>query len=262
MVFNVGAALWDAVLLTLLFWGVGNPAAAQERTYSVVLPELQYAHHCSSEIQLHNVSPRFVDVDVIGHKSTGAIVGLLERNTNHFRLSPSETAHVRLDVEDDTAWAQIDEIVPHPRLQPVLAVSAFTECLDGNERLSEPREIAATTRDPRFSLDPTTAAASGTTLLMINDSTDRVEWSACYSAGTEVSNGNGQMTMLCSQTLESTLAAYQSCHLATSVEGKPLVRFRAHGPSVAVQVLTQSSPRVQLYKVESRIHFDMDDPAR
>lgn len=250
-------------MLCLLLWGVSNPAAAQERAFSVVLPELQYSRHCSSEIDLHNTSPRFVDVDIVGHKSTGAIRGLLDRKTNRLRLNPGERVALRLDVQNESAWAQIVETVPHPRLNPVLAISGFTECLNGNELLSQPREIASPARDPHFSLDPASVSGrSGTVLLIINASAAHVSWSACYSAGTEVSNGKGEMTSLCSQTLESTLAAYQSCRLATSIDGKPLIRFRARGPAVAMQILTPSSLELQLFKVESTIHFDLDSLER
>ncbi|HEY3741958.1 MAG TPA: hypothetical protein VGL53_19035, partial [Bryobacteraceae bacterium] len=182
-------------MLCLLLWGVSIPAAAQERAFSVVLPEMQYSHHCSSEIELHNTSPRFVDVDVIGRKSTGAIVGLRDRKTNRLRLSPGERVPLRLEVQNEIAWAQIVETVPHPRLQPVLAISGFTECLNGNERLSEPREIASPSSNPHFSLDPASVSGrTGTVLLIINASAAHVSWSACYSAGTEVSNGKGEMT--------------------------------------------------------------------
>jgi hypothetical protein len=71
-----------------------------------------------------------------------------------------------------------------------------------------------------------------------------------------VSNGEGEMVPLCSETLERTLAPYQSWRLATTVGGKPLVRFRATGAAVAVQVLSPSALQVQLYKVESTIRFE------
>ena len=64
------------------------------------------------------------------------------------------------------------------------------------------------------------------------------------------------MTPLCSESLDRTLAPYQSWRLATSIDGKPLVRFRATGSAVAVQMLAPGAPQVRLYKVESTIRFD------
>jgi hypothetical protein len=255
----VSAACANAALC-LLFWGISNcqPVLGQERNVSVVLPELQYARHCSSEITLHNVSARFVDVAVVGHKSNGAIVGLMERKTNRIRVSPSEYVQVRLQVQDDVAWAEVIEAVPQPRLRPVLSISAFTECLDGNELLTEPREIAPLIENPKFSVEPSASPApAGTVLLVINASDKRMNWIACYSAGTTVSNGEGEMIPLCSERLERVLAPYQSWRLVTTLKGNPLVRFRATGEAVAMQLLTPSALQVQMYKVESTIRFDL-----
>ena len=147
---------------------------AQERGFAVVLPELQYSRQCSSEISLHNLSPRFVDVEVIGHKSTGALVGLIDRPVNRMRLRPTERARMRLDVEDDVAWAEVVEIIPSPRLRPVLAIGGKTECLDGNELLTAGREIAAVTADPGFSTGHESALLNGMVLLLINASGQRM----------------------------------------------------------------------------------------
>lgn len=229
---------------------------AQGRGFPFVLPELQYSSHCSSEISIHNVSPRFVDLEVVGHKSTGALAGLIDRRTNRLRLRPSERVQVRLDVEEDVAWAEVIEIVPSPRLKPVLAVSGKTECLDGNELLTAAREIAPVSGDPKFAIDHEAASLNGMVLLLINASDRRMSWTACYSAGHTVSDGNGAMMPLCSESLHRTLAPYQSWRLAAAVEGKPLVRFNATGPAVAMQMLAPAAPQVRLYKVESTIRFD------
>ena len=235
-------------LLTLL--------VAQERNFAVVLPELQYSRQCSSEISIHNTGPRFVDLELAGHKASGALVGLVDRKTNRMRLRPSERVAVRLDVVDEVAWAVVIELVPSPRLQPVLAVSGKTECLDANELLTASREIAPIISDPKFALDYEAAALNGKVLLLINASNRRMEWKACYSSGTTVSDGNGGMTSVCSESLERTLAPYQSSRLPASVDGKPLVRFRATGSGVAMQMLAPSAPQVRLYTVESTIRFD------
>ena len=229
---------------------------AQERNFSVVLPELQYSHHCSSEIALTNPSPRFVDVSVAGHKASGALVGLVDRRSNKLRLHPAERVTVKLDVEQEDAWAEIIEVVPSPRLAPVLVVSGHTECLAVTELVTAAREVAPIVADPAFSLDYDAAMLNGKILLVINASDKRMQWSACYSSGTTVSNGNGGMMLLCSESLERTLAPYQSSRLATSIEGKPLVRFRAQGTAVALQMVTLSAPQVRLYKVESTIRFN------
>ena len=233
---------------------------AQERGFSVVLPELQYSRHCSSEITLHNPSLRFVDADVVGHKSTGALVPLLDRRTNRIRLRPSERIRTRLEVENDTAWAEVMELVPSPRLQPVLAISGLTECLDGNELLTTAREIVPPAANPDFTLDREDRSLKGMVLLVINASSRRAQWTACYSAGHTVSNGSGVMVPLCSQTLGRTLAPYQSSRLEVSVEGNPLTKFRAVGPAIAIQILAPSAPQVQMFKVESGIRFD--EPGR
>lgn len=241
-----------------LLWMVA--LTAQERAFSIALPELQYSRQCSSEISIHNPSPRLVDVTVVGHRSTGAVVGLVDKRSNYIRLRPSEQVLLRLDVENEDAWAEVSEVVPHPKLQPVLAVSGKTECLDGNELLTASRDIAAIASDPGFTLDHEAAAGNGRVLLVINASDRRLQWSACYSSGTTVSDGKGGMTPVCSEALERTLAPFQSSRLAASIEGKPLMRFHATGAAVALQMLAPAAPQVRLYKVESTIRFDEPIP--
>lgn len=229
---------------------------AQERNFSVVLPELQYTNHCSSEISLRNTSPRFVDVEIAGHKSTGALVGLIDRRSNRIRLRPAERSQVRLEVENDVAWAEVTEILPHPRLTPALAITATTECIDVNQLLTSAREIAPIMANPVFNIDYATASANGLVLLLINASGESMHWTACYSAGHTISDGNGNMTPLCTEVLDRTLGPYQSSRLRASLDGKPLVQFRAEGSAVAMQMLAPTALHLQLYKVESTIRFD------
>ncbi len=229
---------------------------AQERSVSVVLPELQYSPHCSSEITLHSTSQRFVDVDVVGHKSTGALVGLVDRRANRVRMKPAERVVVKLAIENDVAWAEVVEWVPSPRLKPVLAVSGRTECLDTNELVAAGREIAPVMSEPHFAIDHSAAALNGRVLLLINASDQSMAWTACYSGGTTISDGKGGMVPLCSETIDRTLGPFQSSRLAAAIDGNPLVQFRATGLVVAMQMLVPSAPQVRLYKVESTIRFD------
>ena len=229
---------------------------AQERNFSIVLPELQYSKRCSSEISLRNTSPRFIDVDIAGHKSTGALVALTDRPSNHFRLRPAERLQLRLDVENDTAWAEVIETVPHASLTPGLAVAAKTECLDGNKLLTAAREDAPVSSNPGFAIDHSAAKLNGMVLLVVNASSQPMHWTACYSAGHTVSDGTGRMTPLCSETVHRTLAPFQSSRVAATVDGNPLVRFHSEGLAVAMQMLASEAPQVRLYRVESTILFD------
>jgi hypothetical protein len=244
---------WPDAALCVLLCGIAHPAMAQERNFSVVFPELQYTRHCSSEIEIHNVSQRFVDFEVVGHQSSGAVTALVERKTNRFHLAPSELIAVRLEVQNDVAWAEVIETVPSTRLNPTLAIGAFTECLDGTERITEPREIAPVVRDLSFTLIQP-AAPSSAIFLLINASDSRMLWSACYSGGSTVSNEKGEMVPLCSETLERTLAPYQSWRLTATINGKPLVQFHSTGSAVAMQLLTQSAPSAT---VQSRIYHPL-----
>lgn len=241
------------------FWIIAL-VMAQDRPVSVVLPELQYTAHCSSEISLHNTSARFVDVDVVGHKSTGALVGLVDRRTNRLRLRPMERVEIKLAIENDAGWAEVIEIVPSPRLKAVLAVSGKTECVATNELVTAGREIAPVVSSPHFAIDHSAAALNGMVLLLINASDQPMAWTACYSGGTMISNGSGAMVPLCSEFLDRTLGPFQSWRLAASIDGNPLVGFRATGTAVAMQMLAPSAPQVRLYKVQSTIRFDEDRP--
>lgn len=230
---------------------------AQERPFETVLPELQYGPHCSSEITIHNTSHRFVDAEVTGHRASGALTALAGRPTALIALAPGDTAKLKLDIDDGTGWARIVERVPSPKLQPVLAISGQTQCLEGTELISEPRQIAPVSNNPSFTTTAPGDAIAGEVLLLINNSVSDMTWRACYSGGHTVSDGNGAMVLLCDTSAERTLGPYQSWRLPTVAEGKPLLRFRAEGRSVAMQLLVPSaaSKSKTLFRVESTIRF-------
>src|SRR6476659_3680488 len=122
------------VLGTLLFALWLLPVAAQERMVESVLPALAYGPKCSSTLELHNLGERPVVLEVEGHRSGGALVPLVGHPALTVRLNAAERVSYKLQTDEETsgAWAKVREIVPSPRLTPVIAVSGTTECLIGD----------------------------------------------------------------------------------------------------------------------------------
>ena len=148
-----------------------------------VVPALAYGAKCFSTLQLQNLGDRNVDVDVEGHRESGALVALAGLAGNKVHLGPHEQGSYKLDIPEETsaAWARIRETVPSPDLSPVVAINASTECVIGDQLRTAARGVAYPTRNPWFAGE--VAEMRGDLISLINTSESTARASACYSSG-------------------------------------------------------------------------------
>src|ERR1035441_7632713 len=147
--------------LAALACSLAGPARAAES----VLPSLAYGPSCSSSVVLQNLADTPVDVELAGHRSSGAVVPLAGRAGRVIHLAPGERGSYQLLIqeEDSGAWVRVRE-----RTAPAVAVSGTTECREGNQLRTAARQVAYPTRNPWFAGD--VADLHGSMLSLINAS--------------------------------------------------------------------------------------------
>lgn len=240
------------------------PAVPQERTVESVLPALAYGAKCASTVDLRNLSDRPVTLEIEGHKSTGALAGLVGHPSMTIHLNPVEHTSFKLQIEEETtsAWIKVKEIVPAPRLNPVIAVSGATECVAGDQLRSTQREVAYPSRNPWFSGNVT--EIPGDELLVINTSERPARVWLCYSAGNlysvpSPSHGPSRLTPLCSSDAVVQLSPFGSRQFPVQREGSTFFSVKTEGAAIVLQMLRPLDAAVRLYTVDSTITFGRED---
>jgi len=241
-------------LLPLLATGAVGPPAAE-----TVLPAMAYGSSCWSGITLQNLGDRVVVADVEGHRSSGELVPLQGRDEMTVRLAPGEQTSVRLRIEEETtaAWVKVRERIPIPTLRPVLAVSATTECLAGNELRTARREVAYPMRSPWFSGDVSEMRA-GEVITVINTSSHPTKASACYSTGTFYSvpeQRDSELKPVCSMVSDVLIPPYGSKEFPVEREGNLHFSLKTDGDGIVLQMLRPIDTKVKIYSVDSTVTF-------
>jgi len=258
-----------SIFLTLFFMlqAAGGLAQTQprERVVESIVPWLAYNSSCSSAVELQNLGNREVAAEVEAHKSSGALAPLTGRTGIQVRLSPGDRAEYKLQLTEETtgAWVRVRETVPLPELSPVLAVSGATECLVSNELRTTVREVVWPTRNPWFSAD--VKPGDNGMLALINTSERPVRISGCYSSGVLYSNPRsgsppGEMTPVCSQTIEETAPPFGSRQFPVVQGGNSHFSLMTRGDSIVLQMLRPEGASVKVYRVDSTIVFGKEVP--
>src|ERR1039457_5587203 len=149
--------------LAALACALAGPARPAES----VLPSLAYGPSCSSTVVLQNLADTPVDVELAGHRSSGALVPLAGRAGRGIHLAPGGRGSYQLQIqeEENGAWVQGRERAA-ARAAPVVAVSGTTECRQGNQLRTAARRVAYATRDPWFAGD--VSDLRGSVIALIN----------------------------------------------------------------------------------------------
>jgi len=242
------------------------PAPAQERTVESVLPALAYGPKCSSAIELRNLGERPVTLEVEGHASGGALVPLIGRPSLTVRLNAAERVSYKLQMDEESAsaWAKVREIVPSPRLTPVVAVSGTTECVAGDKLRSTAREPAYPIRNPWFSGDVSEIPSEE--ILVINTSEHAAKAWLCYSAGnlySVPSEGRpiSPLTRLCSSEAVVQIPPFGTRQFPVERDHNSYFSLKTEGNGIVLQMLRPLDATVRLYKVDSTISFGHEEPA-
>ncbi len=240
------------------------PALAQERMVESVLPALAYGPKCSSTLELRNLSERSVTLEVEGHRSGGSLVPLVGHPSLTIRLSAAERVSYKLQLDEETtsAWAKVKEIVPSPRLTPVVAVSGTTECVVGDKLRSTAREPAYPIRNPWFSED--VSEISSEEILVINTSERPVTAWLCYSAGNLYSVPSEtrptQLTQLCSSEAAVQIAPFGTRQFPGQRDHNSYFLLKTQGNGIVLEMLRPLDDTVWLYKVDTTITFGHEEP--
>jgi hypothetical protein len=250
--------------LLCVFWLL--PASAQERMVESVLPALAYGPKCSSTIQLRNLGERPVTLEVEGHGSGGALVPLVGHPSLTIRLNAADRVSYKLQVDDETAsaWAKVREIVPAPRLTPVIAVSGTTECVVGDQLRSSAREPAYPIRNPWFS--GSVSEIPSEEILVVNTTEREAKAWLCYSAGNLYSvpiegRPPAPLTRICSSEAVVQIPPFGARQFPVERDHNAYFSLKTEGNGIVLQMLRPLDATVRLYKVDSTITFGHEEPA-
>src|ERR1035441_3924348 len=160
-------ALSPLFLATLAGAQPPKPAVLAGTALEIVLPSLAYGPSCSSTVVLQNLADTPVDVELEGHRASGALAPLVGRAGRVIHLLPGGKGSYQLQIaeEEGRAWVRVRERLA-ARAAPAVAVSGSTECRAGNQLRTAAREVAYPTRNPWFAGD--VAELRGSVISLIN----------------------------------------------------------------------------------------------
>jgi len=253
-------ALPPLLLVTLVCAQQPKPAVPAGSALESVLPSLAYGPSCSSTVVLQNLAEAPVDVELEGHRSSGAVVPLAGRAGRVIHLAPGEQRSYQLLIqeEDSGAWVRVRE-----RTAPAVAVSGTTECREGNQLRTATRQVAYPTRNPWFAGDA--AGLHGAVISLINASAATVRASLCYSSGNLFSvpgetQASRELRPLCSAAFEVQVPPFGTRDFPVEREGSSYFAVKTWGDSIVLQMLRPANESVRLYTVDSTIKFGGEVP--
>jgi hypothetical protein len=252
--------LLPLLLVTLACAQQPKPAVPADGALESVLPSLAYGPSCLSTVMLQNLAETPVDVELEGHRSSGAVVPLAGRAGRGIHLVPGERGSYQLLIqeEDRGAWVRVRERTP-----PAVAVSGTTECREGNQLRTAARQVAYPTRNPWFAGD--VAGLHGAVISLINVSAGAVRASLCYSSGNLFSvpgetQASWELRPICSAAFEVQVPPFGTRDFPVEREGSSYFSVKTWGDSIVLQMLRPAKEGVQLYTVDSTIKFGSEVP--
>jgi hypothetical protein len=229
-----------------------------------VLPSLAYGPSCSSTVVLQNLADAPVDVELEGHRSSGAVVALAGRTGRVIHLLPGERGGYQLQIqeEDSGAWVRVRERMAAPGA-PAVAVSGTTECRQGDQLRTAARQVAYPTRNPWFAGD--VADLSGSAISLINTSAGAVRAALCYSAGNLYSvpgqtQASRELRPVCSAAFEVQVPPFGTRDFPVERDGSSYFSVKTWGDAIVLQMLRPAKEGVRIYTVDSTIKFGGEVP--
>jgi hypothetical protein len=248
-------------LLVLLANGAcpaGQANANSQRLVTSILPSLDYGPSCWSTVTLANLGDREVTVEIEAHRAGGGLVGLAGLNEMVLHLQPGQRVAPRLEISDESGvgWLKVRERVPSPKLSPVVAVSALSECTVDNQLRSTPRQLSYPTRNPWFSGD--IEQMQGNMITMVNTSERSAQASLCYSQGNLYSVPNGassELKLVCSTAFDVLIPPYATRQFPVYREQATHFSIKTIGDAIVLQMLQPVAAGVKVYSVDSTVKF-------
>jgi hypothetical protein len=210
-------------------------------------------------VTLQNLADTAVDVELDGHRGSGALVPVAGRAGRAIHLLAGERGSYQLQIQEEEsgAWVQVREHAAAGRA-PAVAVSGTTECRQGDQLRTAAREVAYPTRDPWFAGEVT--ELRGAVISLINVSAGAVRASVCYSAGTLFSipgetPASRELRPVCSTAFEVQVAPFGTRDFPVEREGNSYFSLKTQGSSIVLQMLRPAKEGVRIYTVDSTIKF-------
>jgi hypothetical protein len=255
------ARILPLLLLSGMTLALGfSEAADQERMVTSILPSLDYGGHCWSTVTLENLGDRVVKVEIEAHRAGGGLVGLVGLSEMVLHLKPGEHVTHRLEIAEDSGqgWVKVRELVPDPKLSPVIAVSGASECTVNNQLRSTPRQVSFPTRNPWFSGD--IEEMQGNVISLVNTSERAAQASLCYSAGNLYSMPTAarptpELTLVCSSASDMLIAPYAARQFPVQKDGSTHFSVKTLGDAVVLQMLRPVETGIKVYTVDSTVKF-------
>ena len=224
-----------------------------------VLSALAYGSSCSSTVVVQNLADTPVDVELEAHRSSGALVPLAGLAGRMIHLAPGEQGKYQLQIQEEEsgAWVQVRERAA-ARATPTVAVSGTTECRQGNQLRSAPRQVVYPTRNAWFAGEVT--ELRGAVISLINVSAGTVRASLCYSMGTLFSvpgetAASRELKPVCTTAFDIQVPPFGTRDFPVEREGNTYFSLKTRGDSVVLQILRPSNEGVRIYTVDSSIKF-------
>lgn len=174
------------------------------------------------------------------------------------RLAAGERVVRKLEMEEETtgAWVKVRERVPSARLSPVVAVSASSECVAGNQLRTVGRDVAFPTRNPWFSSE--VAELRGGVVSMINTSERVARAAVCYSSGGlyQVPGRSAELQPICSTSFEVQVQPFGSMEFPVERGGSSRFSLKTLGEAVVLRMLRPLEANLRVYVVDSTIRFE------
>jgi hypothetical protein len=245
------------VLRYSLLVAVSALCAGQPRVIESVLPGLEYSAACTSSIELSNLSARTVRVAVEGHHATGGLATLTGRSGMQVELAALGHVSLRFENGNGAGWAKVRETVPGGESVAV-AVRGSTECVAGEQLRAVGREAAFPTASPWFSGE--VAELAGSEIALINTSDAAVTATGCYSSGTLVAQGGGQLAPVCSESFRVQVPPFGTRQFPVRVGESTHFAIRTQGRGIVLQMMRPVEATVRLFRVDSSVQFGSEVP--
>jgi hypothetical protein len=234
-------------------------ACAQDR----VLTQLTYGGGCSSTVELRNLSAVAVDAVLEAHRGNGALLGFAGIAGNAVRLAPGATARYRLDIPENETDTHAWVVLRDDGGRTSVALSGATECRDGNELRTLPREVAYPMRNAIFAGD--VPEIRGSLLAVINTSPQTAVASVCYSSGNLYSVPGDtpaarDLQPICSTWRDVQVPPYGTRNLEVQRGGSTWFSVKVRGDAVLLEILRPADSSMRTYRVDSTIRFGSEVP--
>ncbi len=228
-----------------------------------IIPSLDYGPSCWSSVTLANLGDRVETVELEAHRGEGGLVALAGVKNMVLHLGPGEKVSHRLEIADESGqgWVKVRELVPLPRLSPLIAVSGFSECTVSNQLRSTPRDASYATSNPWFS-----GAVEGIeeqTISLVNTTEHAAQASLCYSTGnlyTPVAPlpGTPQLAFVCSLEIQVQIPPYAARLFPVQRDNNTQFSITTQGEAIVLQMLHPLETGVKFYTVDSTVKFGRD----